>query len=305
MNKFLKTCLIVGLICIVAGIAAGSAGIFHGGLPKLKEEVLRGEWSIGGDVEPFFELEEQQYFEEDQLIQMDMESTENSFSGSDIRELYVKSAGVSVKFTEHEGEDFLIEATKVHQYQAYVESGELYIIARGKSNNDLGEGIVNIAVPSEVLDAGTLDVFIKSAASVVELGRMEAEELELNVAAATISWNDLTVQDLDVEMAAGIVHGKNTLVMGSSEIHVSAGSMNLFGVLGLETDIEMTAGMVTIELADEYTDYNYDISCAGGSVTVGDHVSEGIAKTVEIGNNAPKNMAIECSMGAVNINFAN
>ena len=72
MGKFLKICLILGIICIGVGIAASGAGVFNGGMAELKEQVLRGDWSfdlddlmgkVDLDLDPFFELEEQQYFE--------------------------------------------------------------------------------------------------------------------------------------------------------------------------------------------------------------------------------------------------
>lgn len=307
MGKFIKTCLIVGVICIVAGIAASSAGIFNGGLPKLKEEVLNGEWAIGENatIAPFFELEKQHYFNEDAVVNVDMENVQDVFVAEDVYELHVKSAGVTVEFAEYDGVDIQVEATKVHKYQAYLENGELYIIARGQSAKNLGSGIVKVTVPGTVYDEGYMDVDIESAASVVSFDRLEAADVELNVSAGTIFWNDLTAQELSIEMAAGTVTGGNMTVTGESDIKVNAGTITIAGVLGTETVVEMAAGMVGMTLADAETDYNYDISCAGGSVTVGEEVAEGVAKTLEISNNAAKNIDVECSMGAVNIGFAN
>ena len=62
MTKFLKTCLIIGVICIAVGFAASIAGIRIGGWDELKEQIINGEWSIGPedikfDIDPFYELE--------------------------------------------------------------------------------------------------------------------------------------------------------------------------------------------------------------------------------------------------------
>ncbi len=308
MGKFIKTCLIIGVICIVAGIVTSGTGIFKGGLTQIKEEILNGEWSINlgehTEMEPFFELEEQHYFKEDVLVNVDMEKVQDTFSEADVQELHIKSAGVTVEFAEHEGEGIFIEANMVHKYQAYLEAGELHIIARGQSGQNLGKGEVKVSVPSSLCNSGAVDLEIESAASVVTFDKLTAKDVELKVSAGTISWKELTVGELRVEMAAGTVNGMNTTVTGETDMKVSAGTITLTGVLGSETELETTAGKVEIALEDAFKAYNYDISCAGGSVTVGDQVVEGIAKTAQLEHGALKHIDIECSVGAVNISFA-
>lgn len=304
MGKFLKTCLILGIICIVIGFVASGAGVSLGGLNELKEQVLNGEWSFDAGIDPFFELEEQHYFDENEILNVDVDK-EESFLAADIHEIHVKSAGVTVKFAEHDGEDIIVSTSKVNKYQAFVKEGELHVTARGQSTQNLGNGVVQIMVPAAVYAAGTLDMTVESAASVIEFGKMAAADVELDVSAGTISWSELKAQELSIEMAAGTVTGQNVAISGSTDIDLSAGTVEISGVLGTETDIEMTAGMVNIALADAYTDYNYDVSCAGGSVTVGDQKLEGLAKSLEVSNRAAKYIDVECSMGTVDISFVN
>lgn len=308
MGKFIKTCLIIGVICIVAGIATSGTGIFKGGLTQLKDEILNGEWFVDlgehTEIEPFFELEEQHYFKEDAVVNVDVEKVQDTFSEADVQELYIKSAGVTIGITEHEGEGIFIEANMVHKYQAYLEDGELHIIARGQSGQNLGKGEVKVFVPSSLCNSGAVDLEIESAASVVSFDKLTAKDVELKVSAGTISWKELTAGELSVEMAAGTVNGTNTTVTGETDMKVSAGTITLTGVLGSETELETTAGKVEIALRDAFKAYNYDISCAGGSVTVGDQVVEGIAKTAQLEHGALKHIDIECSVGTVNISFA-
>ncbi len=307
MGKFVKTCLIVGAICIVAGIIASGAGIFNGGLSQLKEEVLSGEWTWNGKdnfgIAPFFELEKQNYFNDNENLNVGVEYKEEKFSVADVQEMNVKSAGVTVEFVEHDGEDIIVGISNVDKYQGYVREGELYIVARGKSSIELGRGSVQLMIPAAIYDTGKLELNVESAASVVDLKHLVVSDVELEISAGTITWSELQTGELKIEMSAGTVTGENTVVSGSTDIGLSAGTVNLNGVLGTETDIEMLAGLVNISLADAETDYNYDVSCAGGSVTIGNQASAGLAKTFEIKNNALKNIDVECSMGAVNISF--
>ncbi len=306
MGKFIKRCLIVGVICVVVGLAASSAGIFKGGLGQLKEQILSGKWTIdfdeGIEIEPFFELEEQHYFKENATTHVDEEKVEESFSASEVQKINIKTSGITIEVKEYDGQDVFVESAAVHKYQGYLDKGELYIIGRGQNSNDLGKGKVTVSIPSSLSNNGTLGVEIESAASVVSIDKLIVRDVELKVSAGTISWQELTAGELSIEMSAGAVKGINTTITEDTDIQVRAGAVTLNGQFGVETEIEVAAGKVEIGLADAVGAYNYDVSCAGGSVSVGDEAIEGIAKTVKMEHGALKHMDIECSMGAININ---
>ena len=305
MGKLIKTCLVIGVLCVVIGVVTSGAGIFGGGLSQLKTEILNGEWSFdfgkNTGATPFFELEEQHYFKEDVVVNEDKESVKETFSESEVKKLHIRATGVTVEFAEYDGEGIFVEAYMVHKYQAYLERGELHVVARGQNAKNLGQGKVTVNVPSSVYNAGTLELEIESAASVVSFDKMIANDVELEVSAGTISWQELTAGDLSVEMSAGAVNGANTVVTGETDLKVSAGAVTLNGTFGRETEIETAAGKVEIVLTDALEAYNYDVSCAGGKVTIGDQKVEGIAKRFELKNGATKHMDIECSVGTVNI----
>lgn len=314
MGKFLKICLILGIICIGIGIAASGAGVFNGGLADLKNQVLNGEWSVNLDeligevdldVDPFFELEEQQYFEENHEVIEGAEDREERFAVAGLQEIHIKSAGVTVEFTEYAGEEIVVNISKVNQYQSFVKGNELHITARGQDPKSLGEGMVKVMVPSTVYESGAWDFEVESSAGAIHLNKIKAQDVEINVSAGTVSWTELHSGELSIQMSAGAVNGAGTVVSGETDIELKAGNVDMSGILGVVTDIEMAAGKISIVLEDAYTDYNYNISCAGGSVKVGEQVAEGLAKSMEIDNKAAKEMDIECSMGAVNITFAN
>lgn len=318
MGKFLKKCLILGIICIGVGIAASGAGVFKGGLAELKEQVLRGDWSfdpedlmgkvdldIDLDVDPFFELEEQQYFERNHQVIEGTEDREERFTVTDLKEIHIKSAGVTVEFAEHAGEEIVVNISKVNQYQSFIKENELHIIARGQNPKSLGDGVVKVTVPTAVYESGMWEFDVESSAGVINLNKINAQDVEMNVSAGVVSWTEMYSGELSIQMSAGAVNGAGTIVSGETDIELKAGNVDISGILGNGTDIEMAAGKVSIALEDAYTDYNYDISCAGGSVKVGDQVAEGLAKSMEINNKAAKEIDIECSMGAVNITFTN
>ena len=194
---------------------------------------------------------------------------------------------------------------KSGKYQGFMKENTLHIIASGKSEKDIGEGLVQIMVPESVYDAGQLDILVEASAATIDFGEIQAAGVELEVSAGTIIWSDLTANELDVDMAAGAVNGEKTVIMGCTDIDMKAGAVTLGGVLGTEVDISVSAGKITLDLTHVMEDYNYDLSCAGGSIKIGDESIEGLAKDREIDNGAGYDMDVECSAGAVEINFVN
>ncbi len=303
MGKLLKICLVIGLVCIGAGIAASAAGISLGGLTRLKEQLINGEWSFGKDMEPFFTLEDQEFFEEGFSVNDSSEKQEYAFPTEDIYGIYVKSSGITVKFMTHNGSDILIYVTKTGKYQNYVKDKELSIIAIGQSQKELGEGVVEILIPETLCQSGVLDMELEASACAIDLGRLSLDEVELEVSAGSVTWSGLGVTDLSMEMAAGAVHGSDTHILHKTEIDMHAGSVELSGSLGNETELEIMAGQIKMSLHNAFTDFNYDISCAGGSVTVGEETLQGLGKELKQNNQASNQIEIQCSMGAVEIQF--
>lgn len=322
MGKFLKTCLIIGVICIVAGFAASAAGINAGGLTELKDQILNGEWSVNLedldlgvdlDVDPFYELEEQQYFNQEETVHVNEETVREAYNAAAICEIHVKGAGIAVEFLPYDGSesenkdgsDVIVCAAKSGKYQGFMKEDTLHIIASGKSEKEIGEGLVQIMVPQSVYDAGQLDILVEASAATIDFGDMQANEVELEVSAGTITWSGLSANKLDVDMAAGAVNGEKTVVMGSTDIDMKAGAVTLGGILGAEVDVSVSAGKIALNLAHVMEDYNYDLSCAGGSIKIGEESIEGLAKERKMDNGAAYDMDIECSAGAVEINFVN
>ena len=308
MAKFLKTCLIVGVICIAVGYAASKTGIRIEGWEELKEKITNSEWNtkledFKPDVDPFYELEDQNYYNESEKIYTNEELVEEAFAAGDFQKIHVKGAGIAIKFLSHDGSDVVVHAAKSGKYQGYIKENILQITVSGKSEKDLGEGVVQILVPQSIYDAGVLDIIVEASAATVDFGKIQAAEVELEVSAGTIAWDSLMAKEMEINMAAGTVKGENTIISNSTDIDMKAGAVTLEGVLGAEVDMEVAAGKITLQLPHIMEDYNYDLSCAGGSIKLGKESLEGLAKERKIDNHAAYNMGIECSVGSVEISF--
>ena len=321
MGKFLKICLIIGVICIAIGVIASAAGVTMGGLPLLKEQILKGDWSFDSEdipdfeewfdadgvldmnVEPFFELEEQDFFDSKEEINESSERQEYAFQTDGITGINLKCAGVTADFMVHNGTDILIYTTKTGKYQNYIRDQELSIVVTGQNEKNLSAGAVEILIPEALCEEAQLDLDIEAAASVIKLGALTLDEVELEVNAGVVNWEGLEVGDLSMNMATGTVNGVDTHILRKTDIEMHAGSVELSGGLGTETELEIMAGKIALTLENKISDFNYDVSCAGGSVTIGEEQIQGLGKDMKQNNNASNQMDIECSAGAVNIQF--
>lgn len=314
MGKFLKICLIIGIVCVIAGVIAFRAGVPFDGLNELKERVLSGEWSLDKnidlDIDPFFELDEQHFFDDSEILNQGVEARMDNFAVAEIREISLKCAGVKVNFVSYDetdtsvtnSGDILVQVEKTAKYQGYLKEGILYIKANNESEVT-GNSKIDIMVPASYLQSGGYDIKVEASASEISLGSLNAADVEIDMSAGVIGWESLTAGELDIKMAAGTVNGVQSTVAGETDISMSAGAVEIEGILGTETGIDLAAGSVILKLEDAYEDYNYDISCAGGKVAVGTEIVEGIAKELEIPNQAAKEIDVECSMGSVEISF--
>lgn len=277
MEKVLKTGLLLAIIAVLAMIIYQKSDI-----------VWNGDFNLDfgqEQMKPFFELEEEPYFAEGQEIQEQVTTLQESFAG-EITGIEVKSTGVSIVFTQSTDEkEIQAEVQKVGQCQLFEKDGILTIIVNGAEKKEMGEGKVTLSIPEDYAYRDALEVSVKSSACEVSFQKLQAHSVRLEASAGTIKWEELVSDSLELELAAGSITGAHTTIIQTAFMKISAGE-------------------VKITLSDTYEDYNYAVSCAGGSVTIGEQTAQGIAKKAELYNQAFRNVDIECSVGSVKIDFA-
>ena len=111
---------------------------------------------------------------------------------------------------------------------------------------------------------------------------MKYDYLVVGAGLATVS--DVSASKFDVEVGAGEAVVENLSVQ---ELNVDAG-----------------VGSVDIEINGAETDYNYDVTCGIGEVTIGDHSYGGMGTTQNIKYEGAENhIKIDCGIGEVNMHF--
>lgn len=193
--------------------------------------------------------------------------------------------------------------------EAYRDGSSLKIKETGSKrsrNNDSTR--ITIAIPGDVAE-GT--------------GRM-LEEILLQQNAGEIYVNmPLTAQKIDLAVSAGECEADFKMnALKELNVDVGAGEMNLcevespklsmdvgVGELDIERmnaeDIYIDCGIGSIDAtaAGREDDYDYDISCNVGEVSIGERSYSGLGASKEINNGKDKKMQIDCGIGEVDISF--
>lgn len=121
-------------------------------------------------------------------------------------------------------------------------------------------------------------------AGVANLSNVKADEVSIEVGVGVINLTDVEAGAMTLEVGTGELVAKNTSVQ----------------TLGIETGL----GEADIEISGAETDYNYDIECGIGDVTVGEVSYGGMGAEQNVTNSgAGRYMDIACGMGAVNVHF--
>lgn len=211
---------------------------------------------------------------------------------SDIRELEIDVTRLDVEILEWDGREILVDTGDMGQdilddLEISREDGELKIELKNKKK---WENLVHSGYEPE----GTLLIQIPAGqrfweASVkVGEGRLtadhiQAEELKIEVGAGQVYLDSFTADELDLECGAG--------------------EADLYGDALKKVKIECGVGTVRYSTAGSREDYDYEVECGIGSVTVGDDTYSGLGSERKINNGGSRKMEIECGIGVVDVSF--
>ena len=133
----------------------------------------------------------------------------------------------------------------------------------------------------------------------------EFKEVSVEIAAGTVSLeNDFCAKKLEVEVAAGEFSSTNTVTANEAEITVGTGNADMQKLDVQKLDAGCGVGNIDLAIAGKKSDYDYEISCAAGSVDVGDDSYSGLGHEKEISNpGSSGKMELECGVGNITVTF--
>lgn len=324
MKKFMKTCAIIALVFLIAGVVmAVTAGTIKGtsAIGDIVESVTGGrlhvnldsladEWGVfigegeSGQNGGYYDISEKDIFNDSyEIMEGDVEQ---SFQGEEISGLKVEVGGCKLTLEPTEDENYYVEAHSIAKFQCYLEDGVLYL----KANQPVGEW-KNITKDARqhtiILHVPTGSSFenleVKLGAGVVDMSGIRAMNVDMEVGAGQINVEGLSAETCKLDVGMGAILLED-MAVENMQAETGMGNLELHGSISESAEVQCAMGAVEMELAGSERDYNYEISAAMGSVILAGREYNGFSNEKRVDNGADSTLQLECSMGSIEVTFA-
>lgn len=309
MKKFSKTCLITASIMLVCGILICTVcGLIAG--PQLRDinsdfwQNMTYEVNFGSNWTPFSDdhsFSSHNGFYDEYPIYDESHSNEKVASAKEIDHLDFDINYGYVNIVKSDDEYFHINYKGNGHLQYFVESGTLNIIGFYKpheSRNHVKDKLT-LAIPEkQKFD----NVDITCDAGAIEIKELEANLLDMSLNAASACLDTVTVQNACLDANAASLEFADSKISDLS-LEMNAGSMEYKGDILTSASISINAGSVEFVLDGKEKDYNYELDCAMGSISIGRNSYDGLSASRSLDNGADTFFDIYCSMGSIDIQF--
>lgn len=324
MKKFFKFCGSMVLILTLAGLVFAGIGYFTGGpqaVSNMVSNLTNGKvnisWSgvqmdlsglnidlgniFGGNVR--YNINDQANFDKDYTIwQNDVEKMkiEGADSGT-VDAMNLELGGCEFVLETSENESFYFEYEGTGKSQAYVKDNELCVKVLSMVEWSIGDNsnTVILYVPKEVVLG---NVAVSLGAGEMELDGLKATQMDFELGAGQVHAIGLETEEIEVSVGAGDIKLTDA-VLKDVKVEVGAGNFAIEGAVSGNISADCAMGNITLKLEGSETDFNYDIECVTGNITIGSHEYSGLAQKQRIDNNAEKSIELDCAMGNVEVEF--
>lgn len=315
MKGFTKACLIAGGVCILLGGGIAAIAAFLGG--RLEDAVPESfdreamdyvyeefSDSLGpyqeelGDICDHWWLDKEEYSQDRMVFK--------STWGGDIDQLEIEAEFGKVALVQDpDAEEILICSNQDETWWSCDEQGKRLKlrlcsdqheeeILRGQGDDlfviiNVPEGHkfkkVDLKTGGRGIEGKYLKKRKKYEGTLIEMDSLSAGELKAQAEIGTIKIEDGDIASLEV----------------SSQV----GTFEFQGTVSGNIEAECTAGEVCMELDELKEDFNYEVECSVGAVTIGEESIAHLAGRKDIDNGAERKMKLDCEVGAIQVSFAN
>lgn len=311
MRKFIKGCIVAGLICLLAGGVIAAVSVAMGGTLTDVIPLRLKQWGIKlGEYtkETFWDNNEFEYdsdyqelesinllpFEEEEI---DISSQGNQiYSASGIRKLETDISAGRVRIVEDsQGEEITIFCNKgADYYQIEENEGKLILETYSKKGNYHEPKLLfTIHIPKNY-QFTSVDIEVEP-----ENVRYGDRDKKVGFIA-----DGLLADELNLDIKAGLARIRNGNA-GTVLINSEAGAVNYSGNVLSHVTLDCEASAVNLELEGKKEDFRYYVNSSLGAIKLGDESLFLFDKAVTRNTNAPKSMDLDCEVSAVQITFMN
>ena len=303
MKLFTKICLIISLAFVCIGtLCLGIGAALGSGISEVMDLAESGQLNIG-DLKIgrwYF------YFNPDDEAAEPAEMEEGMITEQFLgEEIHVKYGEVLVLDSDTDQIEISVDAPKRNKYECRKE-GDTLILKDQTSRHFLRTGIrnetvtVTICIPEgKLFDEVELST---NAGSVTLTHALSAEEIDLSVDAGELTAETVMASgELSLDVGAGRME-IGQFAAAALDAECGMGEFDLCGTVAREACAKCGMGQIDLTLNGREEEYNYEISCGMGDVSVnGDRATSGLSAKRTINNGAEKNVKLDCGMGRIDM----
>lgn len=297
MKKSTKVVLIFGIIFFTLGIILISVGSICGGLRSSLRWLKNGDLNFSFGI---FDWYHSSHDLNDNYPVFEGDGVETiSLNVDSIREFVLSAEGADVEISTSEEDVVTMRYENAWNVQCFVEEDILYVIQEVRGIRLSGNTKVYVTVPSYIdMD----EIYIEAGAGKIIINDMDSRKTVVELGAGKLEMNNVNTGSTDIEIGAGsatIVDGKTT----DFKIDVGAGSFNYEGIVAGNVNAECSMGNIHMDIIGKKSDYNYNVDCAMGKITVGGSSYGGLGSEKSVDNGSDKTLDLDCSMGNITVKF--
>lgn len=216
-------------------------------------------------------------------------SEEYVSSFNEIQSIDIEATYVEVDIRTYSGDAVTVDTSQldsrlrdrvefgVEDHELWIDTGD-HSIWKQIGRHDSGSIVIQIPENNGFTEA-SFDI----GAGLLKIESIKAGEMDINVGAGQAVIKDFEAGELDVECGAGqaTLRGK---VNDSADIHCGVGELKM-------------------SLSGNQDDYDYELQCGIGELTVGDYSYAGLGNERSLDNGTGRLMKIDCGIGRVEVKF--
>ena len=130
-------------------------------------------------------------------------------------------------------------------------------------------------------------------------------EIDIKAAAGSVYADELTADNVSIEVDAAAVQIDELKVTREAELQVDAGKMVIGYYDGPQLDVECALGSVLVVCEGNKDDYNYQMECGMGKIVFDQESYSGVGEKINLKNGGHKLIDVECGMGEIMLEFPN
>ena len=297
MKKKTLGVVITAVVLIVAGTSLCIGGVAAaGGVDAAKDAIFRS----GIDFSHIYTIEKDEDgwdidFDGREHERKSYLNNKQSLTGiDDVIGLELEVGAAEVEFvTDSAATEITVQASD--NFNVYVKNKVLHVNSKSIAKNEN----VKIEIPQDTVFE---NVEIQGNACEIVIPYIEARQFDVETDAGSVVIDELISEQAEFDVDAGEIVVNNGSIV-NCEVNVGVGNFEYCGNITKYGDVEVGMGNAEFYLDANENDYNYEIECGAGNVTVGDSDYSGLSVKKMINNNADAVVEVDCGVGNVTIEF--